>query len=83
MTPYYVTRIPEKVSEAACGEEHTVVLTQNGEIYTMGSNARGQLGTGTSSHKGSPLPTFIEELSFSKMIKVRAGTFSACLSSDG
>lgn len=83
MTPYYVTRIPEKVSEAACGEEHTVVLTQNGEIYTMGSNARGQLGTGTSSNKGSPLPTFIEELSFSKMIKVRAGTFSACLSSDG
>lgn len=41
MTPYYVTRIPDKVAEAACGDEHTVVLTQNGEIYTMGSNTRG------------------------------------------
>jgi len=69
--------------EAACGEEHTVVLTQNGEIYTMGSNNRGQLGTGTTSSKGCALPTFLEELSFSKMIKVRAGSFSASLSSDG
>ena len=83
MTPYYVTRIPDKVSEVACGDEHTIVLTQNGEIYTMGSNSRGQLGTGTTSSKGCPLPTFLEELSFSKMIKVRAGSFSASLSSDG
>lgn len=40
-TPYYVTRIPEKIAQAACGEDHTVVLTRNGEIYTMGSNQRG------------------------------------------
>jgi hypothetical protein len=59
------------------------VLTQNGEIYTMGSNTRGQLGTGSTSKKGCSLPTFLEELSFSKMIKVRAATFSASLSSEG
>jgi alpha-tubulin suppressor-like RCC1 family protein len=29
------------------------------------------------------LPTFLEELSFSKMCKVRAGNFSASLSADG
>jgi alpha-tubulin suppressor-like RCC1 family protein len=40
-TPFYVTRIPDKIVEAACGEEHTIVLTLNGEIYTMGSNTRG------------------------------------------
>jgi alpha-tubulin suppressor-like RCC1 family protein len=49
----------------------------------MGSNTRGQLGTGSTSKKGCALPTFLEELSFSKMVKVRAGNFSASLSSDG
>jgi alpha-tubulin suppressor-like RCC1 family protein len=39
--PHYVTRIPDKIQEVACGDEHTLVLTQNGEIYTMGSNSRG------------------------------------------
>ena len=68
--------------EAACGQEHTLVLTQKGEIYAMGSNTKGQLGTGGPS-KGCSLPIFIEELSFTRMVKVRAGFFSASLSSDG
>ena len=75
-------RVPDKVTEAACGEEHTVVLTQKGEVYAFGSNRKGQLGTGQPS-KGCALPTFLEELSFSRMIKVRAGSFSASLSADG
>ena len=75
-------RVPDKVTEAACGEEHTIVLTQKGEVYAFGSNRKGQLGTGQPS-KGCALPTFLEELSFSRMIKVRAGSFSASLSADG
>jgi len=51
-------------------------------VYAMGENSRGQLGTGTTSNKGSPLPCFLEELSFKKISKVRAGSFSAVLSSD-
>jgi hypothetical protein len=82
LTPYYVNRIPDKVIEASCGKEHTLVLTQKGEVYAMGSNLKGQLGTGGPS-RGSALPTFIEELSFTRMIKVRAGAFSASLSNDG
>ena len=39
-------RVPDKVTEAACGEEHTIVLTQKGEVYAFGSNRKGQLGTG-------------------------------------
>lgn len=46
LTPFYVERVPDKVAEAACGEEHTIVLTQKGEVYAFGSNRRGQLGTG-------------------------------------
>jgi X-linked retinitis pigmentosa GTPase regulator len=80
--PCYVNRIPDKVSEVACGDEHTIVLTLKGEVYAMGANSRGQLGTGSPS-KGCSLPTFLEELSFSKMVRVRAGAFSASISSEG
>jgi len=41
LAPFFISKIPDKVQEVACGEEHTVVLTRNGEIYTMGSNSRG------------------------------------------
>lgn len=34
------------VTQIACGLHHTVVLTQNGEVFTFGSNQYGQLGTG-------------------------------------
>lgn len=82
MTPFYVTRIPDKVVDSSCGGEHTLVLTSKGEVYAMGSNNKGQLGTGAPS-RGCALPTFLEELSFSRMVKVKAGSFSAALSADG
>ena len=52
-----------------------------GDIYVMGSNTQGQLGTGSPS-KGSPIPIFLEELSFSRIARVTAGSFSAALSVD-
>lgn len=37
--PYFVTKIPDKVVDVACGEDHTLALTkQSGEVYVMGSN---------------------------------------------
>jgi len=36
--PVYITHIPDKIAEAACGAEHTLVLTQKGEVYAMGAN---------------------------------------------
>ena len=83
LTPFYVQRIPDKVSEVACGLTHTLVLTQNGHVYAMGDNRKGQLGTDSTSERGSSLPTNIEVLSYLKMIKIRAGNFSAAMSSDG
>ncbi len=41
LVPYYVGKIPEKVQDVACGEDHTVILTRGGEIYTVGSNSKG------------------------------------------
>jgi hypothetical protein len=49
----------------------------------MGDNRKGQLGTDSTSERGSSLPTNIEVLSYLKMIKIRAGNFSAAMSSDG
>lgn len=73
--------MPDKVNMVACGIEHTVALTQKGEVYVFGSNKQGQLGTGPPS-KGSPIPILLQELSFAKMIKIRAGSFSAAMSAD-
>ncbi|XP_062580615.1 E3 ubiquitin-protein ligase MYCBP2-like [Saccostrea cucullata] len=41
--------------QIACGQHHTVVLLQNGEVYTFGSNQYGQLGQGDTSVKGCPV----------------------------
>lgn len=38
-SPYFVAKVPDKVIEVACGEDHTLLLTKSqGEVYVMGSN---------------------------------------------
>lgn len=32
------------ITKMACGQEHSLFLTPNGLIYSMGSNSKGQLG---------------------------------------
>ena len=44
--PYFVGNLPEKIQELALGDDHTLLLTRSGEVYSMGCNAKGQLGTG-------------------------------------
>ncbi|KAI9592783.1 hypothetical protein BDF19DRAFT_450881 [Syncephalis fuscata] len=39
-----VQGLPDSVSTAACGRDHTVVITTKGEVYTFGRNRWGQLG---------------------------------------
>ena len=38
-----------RVQEIACGHAHTVLLTEGGEVWSCGSNERGQCGQDTSS----------------------------------
>lgn len=37
--------VPSPVKQVACGEHHTLFLTENGDCYAFGSNREGQLGS--------------------------------------
>ncbi|XP_026222369.1 probable E3 ubiquitin-protein ligase HERC4 [Anabas testudineus] len=43
-TPDALRSIP--VSQMACGSQHSVALTKDGQVYTWGQDSRGQLGLG-------------------------------------
>lgn len=36
--------IVNKVSQVSCGENHTLMVTNDGEVYSCGNNDSGQLG---------------------------------------
>ena len=36
--------LPEPATQVACGDNHTVVLLQSGQIFTFGKHQEGQLG---------------------------------------
>ena len=45
--PKVVESLKHKVVvKAACGRQHTLVLTQQGQVYAFGENLHGQLGLG-------------------------------------
>jgi hypothetical protein len=43
----------EKIVDIACGNEHTIILTEN-KLYACGSNSKGQLGLGHNRDQSSP-----------------------------
>lgn len=45
-TPKHVTSLAERIIQVACGMTHTLSLTDENNVYAMGSNKHGQLGTG-------------------------------------
>ena len=44
----------KRVVQIACGQEHTVALTSEGDLYAWGSNRFGQLGTGLTADETNP-----------------------------
>ena len=55
----------------AAGSEHSLVLTQNGNVYSAGSNVDGQLGDGSNIDSDSFVQVMIS--SFLKIIAISAG----------
>ena len=76
--------INEEVKSVSCGYRHTLVLTDNGPVYGMGTNKKFELGllnnSPTMSKCQSPLR--IQALEIYMIVKIQAGGgFSAALTS--
>ncbi|KAF0874370.1 RCBT2 protein, partial [Crocuta crocuta] len=50
-----------RVQRVACGYAHTLVLTDEGQVYAWGANSYGQLGTGNKSNQSYPAPVVVEK----------------------
>jgi hypothetical protein len=44
----------ESISQIACGNNHTVILKNNGDVYVFGRNKNGQLGLGHYKNQNVP-----------------------------
>ena len=71
------------VTDASCGEEHTVFIQgDGGYVYAMGSNSEGRLGTGSSEMRSCNVPTLVDGLF--NIRKVSCGSsHTLALSDDG
>ncbi|KAJ7320653.1 hypothetical protein JRQ81_020164 [Phrynocephalus forsythii] len=74
---------PEKVKLAACGRNHTLIYTEQGNVYAAGGNSEGQLGLGDTEER-----TTFHLISFftnqHKIKQLAAGSYtSAALTEDG
>ncbi|KAG0071789.1 Williams-Beuren syndrome chromosome region 16 protein [Linnemannia elongata] len=54
----------ENVVQVQCGLDHTILRTDQGNLYSMGWGADGQLGLGPESSSDRAVPTLIERLSW-------------------
>eukprot|EP00164_Ancoracysta_twista_P000518 GFYU01000692.1.p1 GENE.GFYU01000692.1~~GFYU01000692.1.p1 ORF type:complete len:825 (+),score=233.28 GFYU01000692.1:164-2638(+) len=74
LKPYFIIQV-------ACGEEHTICLSEGGDIFTWGRGDEGQLGLGH--YQTTPTPTMLERHIF-RVSKVAAGGYhSAALTYTG
>eukprot|EP00164_Ancoracysta_twista_P002116 GFYU01002793.1.p1 GENE.GFYU01002793.1~~GFYU01002793.1.p1 ORF type:complete len:1257 (-),score=313.60 GFYU01002793.1:78-3848(-) len=64
--------------DVACGLEHTVILSETGDVFTLGNNAEGQLGVPTDSRKTSFAPLLLPNVVGAKTISA-GERHSACL----
>ena len=70
-------------TEITAGWEHTCALTQIGDVYCWGANARGQLGNGMAGPDAFS-PTPVPVLSNLEFVAVSAGDWQTCaLAADG
>jgi len=74
----------EKVVSVRCGCNHTMCLTENGEVFTWGYGKDGSLGHGNGDNVDLPKEVEYFKKNNIKIEKIECGDyFSLCLSSDG
>ncbi|CAJ0573274.1 unnamed protein product, partial [Mesorhabditis spiculigera] len=71
------------IRQIACGEKHTLILSEDGKMWSMGQNGRGQLGRGRPG-TGSLSIYPVEFSSGTRVVQVACGReHSACITEDG
>jgi len=81
LRPIRVSSLNDHITQSASGILHTLVLSVKGEVFGMGGNHLGQLGTGDK--RSSKLPVLVQNLKQDKVVKVVAGKFSAAVTEEG
>lgn len=61
------------IKEVACGEEHTAIITGQGQLYTFGSNSEGRLGLGDREMLQSCTPCLVSALAHNDVLTVACG----------
>lgn len=76
----YGDLIDKKVKQVQCGFQHTVCITEDGEVYSWGNGKNGALGHGDWNELNSPKK--VEGLK--DIVKIECGgDFNICLDKDG
>ncbi len=63
----------QKVTYAACGEKHSIVVTADGGVFSFGGGMHGQLGHNSTNDE--LLPRKISELMGSEITQIACGRF--------
>ena len=71
------------IERLACGDHHSLVVSQEGKVFSFGRNHRGQLGLGDLGDRH--VPTGIESLAQIQIVEIAAGgglraAHSVCIS---
>lgn len=70
------------MASVSCGDTHTLVATDAGELYAFGRNTSGQLGLGSITDSLSPQP--VEALAGKRVRRVACGAeHSMCVTDEG
>ncbi|KAG8330595.1 RCC1 domain-containing protein 1 [Homalodisca vitripennis] len=72
----------EKIVDIACGRSHILLLSERGEVFSVGEGSRGQLGHGELENEEEP--RLVEGLAGLVVVAVVCGGWHSCaLTSDG
>lgn len=85
LQPVEVTALAgTRVVQASAGSSYSIILTDQGEVFSFGAGDYGQTGLGTSAERYTRVPSQIKALSEHKVVDISAGPYhAACTTASG